>query len=113
MTCGLTFKNSFIPSAVSLYNSWDINNRSFGTLQKHFITIKNPLYYHGKSSNNNKHSQLRMHCSEMNHHLFTHHVLDSPRWLCGYKCDNSEHFLLYCALYYEERRVMLSEIQNI
>ena len=108
-----TFKNSFIPSAVSLYNTCNIGNRSLEHCKNISSQSKNPLYYHGKRSNNIKHSQLRMHCSKLNHHLFTNHVLGSPTCHCGHKCENSEHFLLHCPLYHEERRAMLSDIHNL
>ena len=108
-----TYKNSFIPSAVSLFNSLDTRNRSFEHCNDLMRQDKFPLFYHGKRSNNIKHAQLRMECSKLNHHLFSNHVLDSPECSCGSECEDVEHYLLHCPLYFEERATMLTEINNI
>ena len=108
-----TFKNSFIPSAVSIYNSLDVANRSFDYCRDLMSQTKNPLYYYGNRSCSIKHAQLRMQCSKLNYHLFKNHVLDSPVCSCGSECENVEHYFYKCPLYFEERRLMLTELRVI
>ena len=74
---------------------------------------KPPLLYHGPRSNGIKHAQLRMKCSKLNFHLKSLHVVDSPACPCGHNCEDSNHFLLYCPLYYQARNMMLNEIRQV
>jgi hypothetical protein len=98
-----TFKNSFIPSAIAYWNSLDISNRSLSFINKVMHHVKTPLFNYGRRTSNIKHSQLRMNCSKLNHHLFLLHVNDSSRCPCGYDCEDNNHFLLHCPLYHENR----------
>ena len=105
-----TFRNSFIPSTLKLWNSLSINNRTLEHCKDIMKQVKVPLYYYGKRSCNIKHAQLRMLCSKLNHHLFLLHVIESPSCVCGNKCEDNNHFLLSCPLYLEQRRIMIAEI---
>ena len=108
-----TFRNGFIPSAVKLYNSLAVSNRSFEYCKNIMAQVKTPLYYYGKRNVNIKHAQLRMLCSRLNHHLFLLHVVESPSCACGNVCEDINHYLLHCPLYIEERTEMLLQIRNI
>ena len=108
-----TFRNSFIPSAVKLWNSLAIKNRTLEYCKNIMSHVKTPLYYYGKRMSNIKHAQLRMQCSKLNHHLFLLHVLDSPSCSCGNKCEDVDHFFLCCPLYIDARRIMLTQIRRI
>ena len=64
-----TFRQSFIPSAVNL---WDSLKGSARTLTYADLLLKKPrppLLYRGSRINNYKHVQLRMKCSKLNYHL--------------------------------------------
>ena len=57
------------------------------------------------------HAKLRMLCSPLNDHLYSHiHVIDSPQCRCGNPRENNRHFLFDCPLYQIERRQMMSDL---
>jgi hypothetical protein len=77
-----TFKNSFIPSGIKLWNSslnkiQDVNDVNYNS------EPANTTFYEGQREVNIKHAQLRMKCSKLNAHLFALHVIDSPNCSCG------------------------------
>lgn len=108
-----TFRNSFIPSSIRLWNSLDIQNRTLEYCRNIMSQTKSPLLYYGNRISSIKHAQLRMECSKLNHHLHLLHVIDSPKCDCGYECENTNHFLLECPLYYQERTHMLHNFSTI
>ena len=44
-------------------------------------------------------AKLRMRCSNLNGHLHTMKIVDSPACSCGFINENEFHFLLVCPLY--------------
>ena len=65
-----TYRSSFIPSSVRLYNSLDIVDRSFEYVNSLMKRPSPSLFYCGSRSSGIKHAQLRMKCSKLNFHLF-------------------------------------------
>ena len=60
------------------------------------------------------HAKLRMLCSDLKDHLFSHiHVIDSPACACGYHRENNKHYLLDCPLFTNERVVLLNNLARI
>ena len=60
------------------------------------------------------HARLRMLCSELSDHLFSHiHVVDSPACQCGHHCENNKHFFLECPLYMNERIELMRNLDDI
>jgi len=108
-----TFKNSFIPSAIKLYNSLDVNNRNLAYCSSFMKNTKSQLLYYGSRVNNIKHCQLRMQCSKLNYHLFLLHVRASFECPCGHNCEDVNHYLLHCPLYFQSRNVMIGEISQL
>ena len=108
-----TFKNSFIPSIIRYWNSLDISDRSLTFVNSLMKGPKSPLYYYGTRENNIKHAQLRMKCSKLNYHLFSLHVADSPSCPCGHDFEDSNHFLLKCPMYHQDRLRMFVSISLI
>jgi len=107
------FKKSFIPSAISCWNSLPLHNRSLSycnTLMQH---IRPSLFYFGDRELSIKHAQLRMKCSKLNHHLYLLHVIDSPACPCSHNYEDSNHFLLQCPLYFHDRNIMLHNIRSL
>ena len=100
-----TYRSSFIPSSVTLYNSLDIVDRSFEYVNSLKKRPCSSLFYHSLRSSSMKHAQHRMKCS--NFHLFSLHVVDSPACLCGHDCEDSNHYLLQCPLFYQARNMKL------
>ena len=108
-----TYRSSFIPSSVRLYNSLDIIDRSFGYVNSLMKRPSRSLFYHGSRSSGIKHAQLRMKCSKLNFHLFSLHVVDSPACPSGHDCEDSNHYLLRCPLFYQARNMLLNEIREL
>ena len=87
------------------------NEGSYDTFKKN---IANPLkcsslFYIGIRKSNVIHAQLRMNCSNLNAHLHSLHVIDSPACVCSHSIEDTAHFFLYCPLYYTQRLAL----QNI
>ena len=70
---------------------------------------KEPLFYIGIRKCNVIHAQLRMNCSNLNAHLHSLHVIDSPACVCSHSIEDTAHFFLCCPLYYTQRLAL----QNI
>ena len=71
------------------------------------------LFYHGSRSSGIKHAQLRIKCGTLKFYPFSLHVVDSPACPCGHDCENSNHYLLQCLLFYKARNMMLNEIREV
>ena len=55
-----------------------------------------PLYYlDGKRIGQIYHSQLRIDCSSLNHHLFSKNIIYSPLCICG-RQETTKHYLFDC-----------------
>ena len=54
-----------------------------------------------------------MKCSKLNVHLFSLHVVESPACPCGHGCEDSNHYLLRCPLFYQARNMLLNEIREL
>jgi hypothetical protein len=109
------FSKSFIPSAISLWNSIDNNIRSLDTLSKFKSTIKNslfnvnqiPEYFHiGSRFYSVIHTRLRNRCSNLNHDLFCNHLHVNGNCKCGAEREDSEHYFFKCR-YYAHYRISL------
>jgi len=106
-----TFKRSFIPSSIKLYNELDHDKRNYGHLKE--ISRAKSCNHFGNRNNNIKHAQLRMECSKLNHHLFLLHVLDSPRCYCGFEIEDTNHYFMSYPLYTTGRTKLLAAVHNI
>ena len=51
--------------------------------------------------------------SKLNFRLYSLHVLDSPACPCGHDREDSNHYLLYCLLYFQVRITMLNKIRHL
>ena len=115
-----TFHNSFIPKTVREWNSLPNELKSAGTLDTFTNKLDSDLcttpkwFYVGDRRIAIVHARMRMLCSELNDHLFSHiHVVDSPVCKCGHHRENNKHYLLDCPLYINERTEMLNHLANI
>ena len=54
-----------------------------------------------------------MKCSKLNFHLFSLHVVDSPACPRGHDCEDSNHYLLQCPLFYQARNRVINEIREL
>ena len=44
-------------------------------------------------------AKVRMQCSNLNGHLYSMEIINSPAYSCGFVNENELPFLLVCALY--------------
>ena len=62
-----------------------------------------PLFFIGSRQEQIIMAKLRMRCSNLNGHLYTMKIIDSPACSCGFVNENEFHFLLVCPLYNRPR----------
>ena len=115
-----TFKRSFIPFSIRLWNSTpeDVKNADSFNKFKSLISStssKNPLYYYGKRWSNIHHARLRLGCSGLNYDLFNNlHVVTTPFCSCGIRVNETAyHYLMVCRKYITEREDMKNKIMPL
>ena len=111
-----SFKRSFFPYSIRLWNALPDKKRSLVTVSEFKSSLHqndkevNVLYYYGERWAQIHHSRLRIGCSMLKADLYYKlHVIDSPTCRCGHPVENAEHFFLHCPLY-NNIRVNLSTI---
>ena len=114
-----TFKKSFFPRSISLWNRLPEEARSMNSVELLKLKLHPelndllPLYYYGNRWPAVHHARMRIGCSKLNSDLhFNLHVVDNPSCPCGHNLENAEHFLLNCTLYNNEREIMLRTVEE-
>ena len=115
-----TFQNSFLQKTPLEWNllDQDIKHSLTGeSFSRKLTKDKNnvPDYFlSGNRKYNVLHARLRMLCSPLNDHLYSHiHVVDSPKCSCGHSRENTKHFLLECQLYDSDRKLMRQKLEAL
>ena len=115
-----SLKRSFIPTAITLWNSTPINIRQSSSLTEFKTRLRNAdltkiHYFYGKRWPAILHARLRIGCSKLNYDLcYNLHLPDiNPSCLCGAKHETSKHFLMHCELYSEIRAVLKRKVESI
>ena len=110
------YYNSFFPSATREYNLLPDNvkiNPSISSL-KYFLSqydTKVPVYYfQGNRIPELHHTRLRLGISNLNHDLVQRHLLDDPACDCGFAAETTEHFLLHCNRYDQQRAATIDNL---
>ncbi len=105
-----TFRRSFIPSAIRLWNRLDENVREEPTVNgfKSAIRCKQPevnvLYFYGQRWAAIHHARIRIGCSKLKYHLcYNLHVIDDASCACGAVYETPYHFFFECSFYNELR----------
>jgi len=102
-----TFKRSFFPSAIRLWNALKNETRLASSISafKQMLHVKRDnfdsqiLYFYGERWPSVHHSRLRIGCSKLNYDLCCKlHVIDNPACRCGAQNENASHFFLHCPL---------------
>ena len=73
----------------------------------------NPLFIIGSRQEQIIMAKLRMRCSNLNGHLYTIKIIDSPACSCGFVNENEFHFLLVCPVYNRPRATLQNAIGHI
>ena len=95
------YYNSFLPSVVRDWNELPHTTRNAPSISSFKRSLNStligvPLFYlDGKCIGQIYHSQLRMDCSILNHHLFSKNIIDSPLCICG-RPETTKHYLFEC-----------------
>ena len=112
------YQKSLLPFAISLWNRLDENTRKITNYESFkdtlmANTIDNPLFYVGSRQEQIIMAKLRMGGSNLNGHLYSMKLIDSPACSCGFINENEFHFFLVCALYNRPRVTLQNAMGNI
>ena len=120
-----SFKQSFIPRGIKLWNSLELNTRNSTSLSSFnyeitkakynkIILMKSKLYAFGKRFTNVMHSRLRVGCSKLNYDLcFNLKVKDNSYCPCGDPSENAYHYFFECPLYLDLRNELFDNLMLI
>ena len=75
-------------------------------------TIDNPLFYVGSRQGQIIMAKLRMGGSNLNGHLYSMKLINSPACSCGFINENEFHFFLVCPLYNRPRVTLQNVMGN-
>ncbi len=112
-----TFKNSFIPSTLQMWNQLPMSIRNSTSVNKFKLSIATHIEcapkYHGYGNRlfNIIHTRLQHRCSNLNADLFLINLSDTMECRCGYPYENSYHYFIQCPSYVMHRTIMLNYIQ--
>ena len=112
------YRKSLLPFAISLWNRLDENTRKITNYESFkdtlmANTIDNPLFYVGSRQEQIIMAKLRMGGSNLNGHLYSMKLIDSPACSCGFINENEFHFFLVCPLYNRPRVTLQNAMGNI
>ena len=112
-----SFKRSFFPHAINLWNNLPLNVRSSPTIDSFKKCIKWDqnelimLYYYGERWTAVHHSRMRLGCSKLNYDLcYNLHVIDHSNCSCGAPVEDAHHFLFVCPNYNEIHTVLCNAV---
>ena len=117
-----THQKSFFPKTTHDWNNLDQYIRSSDDLDMFKTRLlsgskdkKVPQWYNiGKRYPSLIHGRLRMLCSALKDHLYSHiHVIESPQCPCGHPRETTKHYLLECPLFFNERRAMMQKLHDL
>ena len=122
------FKNSFFPSTIIEWNNLDPHLRK----SENFSVFKTNILKFIRPSPNSVYTlfiydnlqtlfgiclitKLRLGLSHLREHKFKHGFQDmlNPLCSCGNDVESTEHFLLHCPQFVNERRTLLSTLDNL
>jgi len=106
---------SFLPSTINSWNSLTDevgpapSLNSFKSLLSRGRKDVPLFYYEADRQTCVYHARLRTHCSNLNEHLFTKNIVNSPLCTCG-DIEDTYHFFLYCPLYTRSRFELYNQL---
>ena len=113
-----TYQKSFLPFAVSLWNSLEEDTRTISNYELFKETLMgnvkdNPLFHLGTRQEQIIMARLRMRSSDLKGHLHSMKIIESSACSCGFKNEDESHFFLACPLYYRPRVTLLNALAHI
>ena len=98
-----SYKRSFFPHGIQLWNSTDVNLRNLPSITEFKLKFKpdispsKTILYYGERWASIHHARLRLGCSKLNSHLCYYlHVIPSPECSCGAAVEDVAHFFFHC-----------------
>jgi hypothetical protein len=115
------YVNSFIPSAIRLWNGLDRVTKQSETLdgfkyklKKVKCKMKNKLYSRFNGAKAINHTRMRLGLSGLKAQRYDyHHVTNAKCDYCGAKKEDAMHFLLQCAVFDTGRTVLLDNVKTL
>ena len=116
-----SFQRSFIPDTTRLWNRLPQSIRASPSLAtfktaliKHIGVTASPTFYSIGTKNGNKlHTQLRTGTLPLNGFLFQTQKSTTPHCPCGFRLEDTKHFLLYRPLYDRSRSELYTRTSHI
>ena len=112
-----TFKNSFIPRGIGLWNSLPVPMKKVKTFETFTSELKknkkepNIMFYYGQRWPSVHHARIRIGCSKLNFDLCRKlHVIDYQTCVCGHKKEDAHHFFMTCIKYSDIRMELFNTI---
>ena len=117
----LSYRNSFIPSAIRLWNGTNIGTRNsqsllvFKRLLKiSMFPVPNPLHSYGRRDRQVHHARIRMGLSPLNQHRHKYNYINDPSCnSCGHRHEDTSHYFLECPSYQRARAGLLHTVNPI
>ena len=115
------FKNSFFPSTIIEWNNLDPHLRkseNFSVFKSNILKFIRPSPNYVYNCHNPRGicliTRLRLGLSHLREHKFEHGFQDTlnPLCSCGNDVESTEHFLLHCPQFANERRTLLRNLRN-
>jgi hypothetical protein len=114
----LSYKNSFIPSTIKLWNKLDLrvrNSPSLSTfrqaIKKHLFPKPNPLFLYGRRPAQIHHARIRMGLSALNQQRHKYNYIPDPACTsCGYRQEDPIHYFLECPTYHGARQILFRTV---
>ena len=113
------FASSFLPHTIQEWNNLPPNIKlctdpnAFKSLLGIRALIRPPLWYYVSVNRFIEICLTRMRhgASGLANDLFTNHIIDSPRCLCG-ELETADHYLIYCPMHIPERITMIQNLSS-
>jgi hypothetical protein len=114
----LSYKNSFIPSTIKLWNKLDLcfrNSPSLPTfrqaIKKNLFPKPNPLFLYGRRPAQVHHARIRMGLSALNQQRHKYNYIPDPACTsCGYRQEDPIHYFLECPTYHGARQILFRTV---
>ena len=115
-------KDSFFPTVISEWNSFDINiwnSSSINAFKKELLKFIRPEPSSTYNINDTKRlkllTRLRLGLSHLGDHKFRHNFQDcvSPMCYCGQDIETTTHFLLHCPNHHCARKTLFDKINQV
>jgi hypothetical protein len=109
-------QNSFLPSTCKAWNNLPPETKCVNSNEELKEKLRGEIevipahYNEGERKYQVYHCQLRVRNANLNDNLYAKGMADSPECTCGQTEETTEHYLLNCPMFTEERRNMMAKI---